>query len=338
MAERPRKSASSVGNADQLLSLLRSHARRDDRRFISVALQLAEDAARKGHAKVAEEMQAVISEARTAMSALEMSREPIPLAKPRGELAGIITASFPKIVLADLVLPAELTGRLRKIVKEHEARGELGNFGLHPRRKFLLCGPPGTGKTMTASAVAGELNFPLFTVQLDGLITKFMGETAAKLRLVFDAMSTTRGVYLFDEVDALATARATGNDVGEARRILNSLLQFLEDDKSNSLIFAATNHPELLDKAVFRRFDSLLRYGLPSADLVRPILSNNLLAFDLKDIDWQKVADASRGLSQADLTRAAEDAARDAVLERNGILSTDLLTGAVAERRESNPQ
>jgi SpoVK/Ycf46/Vps4 family AAA+-type ATPase len=336
MTDRPKRAASSIGNADQLISLIRSHAKRDDHRFISVALQLADDAARKGHTKVAEEMHSLITEARAAMSALETSKEPIPLAKPRGELASIVTATFPKFALSDLVLPADLATRLRKIVKEHGARSTLGNFGLQPRRKFLLSGPPGTGKTMTASAIAGELHFPLFTIQLDGLITKFMGETAAKLRLVFDAMATTRGVYFFDEVDALATARASGNDVGEARRILNSLLQFLDDDKSTSLVFAATNHPELLDRAVFRRFDAQLRYTLPDPDLVQPILTNNLLAFELNEIDWSKIVQAAHGLSQADLARSADDAARDAVLDHNGLITTDLLIAAMAERRGDN--
>jgi SpoVK/Ycf46/Vps4 family AAA+-type ATPase len=333
MTEHPKRSAGSVGNADQLLSLLRSHAKRDDRRFISVALQMADDAARRGHAKLADEMQTIISEARAAMSAVEPSREPIPLTKPRGELASILSASFPRLKLNDLVLPTDLSGRLKRIVKEHMARGRLGDFGLTPRRKFLLCGPPGTGKTMTAAAIAGELQFPLFTILLDGLITKFMGETAAKLRLVFDAMSTTRGVYFFDEVDALATSRAIGNDVGEARRILNSLLQFLDDDKSTSLVFAATNHPELLDRAVYRRFDSQLHYALPTGSLVRPVLENNLLSFDLGEIEWKQVTEVALGLSQADLARAAGDAARDAVLEHNGVLTASLLINALTERK-----
>jgi SpoVK/Ycf46/Vps4 family AAA+-type ATPase len=332
MTERTKR-AGTLGNAEQLLSLLRSHAKRDDRRFISVALQIADEAARRGHSRVAEEMQAVIAEARANLSALESTHDPIPLAKPRGELAGILSASFPRLKLNDLVLQANLSARLRRIVKEHLARSELGEFGLTPRRKFLLCGPPGTGKTMTAAAVAGELQFPLFTILLDGLITKFMGETAAKLRLVFDAMATTRGVYFFDEVDALATSRAIGNDVGEARRILNSLLQFLDDDKSTSLIFAATNHPELLDRAVYRRFDSQLHYALPDEALIRPVMGNNLLSFNLEEIDWEKVTEVALGLSQADLARAAGDAARDAVLEHNGLLTTTLLTTALAERK-----
>jgi SpoVK/Ycf46/Vps4 family AAA+-type ATPase len=100
---------------------------------------------------------------------------------------------------------------------------------------------------MTATALASELHMPLFTVLIDGLMTKFMGETAAKLRLIFAAMEETRGVYLFD---AIGARRGERNDVGEIRRVLNSFLQFLEQDESGSLIIAATNHPELLDPAL----------------------------------------------------------------------------------------
>lgn len=332
MSERSKGHSASVASAEQLLSLVSSFVKRDDKRFVSVALQLAEAAAKRGHTRVAEEMQSVIGQARRNLSATESSNDPIPMVRPRGELVGIVSVSFPKSKLADLVLPHTLADRLRKIVKEHVARERLGDFGLQPRRKFLLSGPPGTGKTMTAAAIAGQLQLPLFTVQLDGLFTRFMGETAAKLRLVFDAMATTRGIYFFDEVDALATARSAGNDVGEARRILNSLLQFLDEDKSTSVIFAATNHPELLDRAVFRRFDSQLRYALPDRMLVRPLLENNLLAFELGGIDWEAVERAVDGHSQADLARSADDAARDAVLEHNGVLTTELLIAALSER------
>ena len=113
-------------------------------------------------------------------------------------------------------------------------------------RKLLLVGPPGTGKTMTAAALAGELGLPLFSIRLDGLITKYMGETAAKLRLVFDAIQATRGVYLFDEFDALGGERSAKNDVGEIRRVLNSFLQFLEQDDSASIVMGATNHVEIV--------------------------------------------------------------------------------------------
>jgi len=139
-----------------------------------------------------------------------------------------------------------------------------------------MTGPPGTGKTSTARVVAGELGLPLFTVRLDALMTKYMGETAAKLRLVFDQLSDVRGVYLFDEVDALAAERSLGNDVGEIRRVINSFLQFLEEDLSDSIVLAASNHSGLLDRAFFRRFDVTLDFDLPDDAGVRELIVDRL--------------------------------------------------------------
>jgi SpoVK/Ycf46/Vps4 family AAA+-type ATPase len=188
---------------------------------------------------------------------------------------------------------------------------------------------------MTAASLAGELRLPLFTVVLDGLITKFMGDTAGKLRLVFDAMNATRGVYFFDEFDAIGAKRAERNDVGEIRRVLNSFLQFLEQDDSQGLIIAATNHPELLDKALFRRFDDVVEYALPDADLVQRILKARLTAFDTRGLAWDEAAEAAVGLSPAEVVRSAENAAKSVVLAGRKRVTLAELKDAIAERREA---
>lgn len=186
---------------------------------------------------------------------------------------------------------------------------------------------------MTASALAGELHLPLFLIRLDGLITKFMGETAAKLRLVFEAMQETRGVYLFDEVDALGGARVQGNDVGEIRRVLNSFLQFLEQDQSDSMLVAATNHPQLLDRALFRRFDSVIEYPVPSPEIVRSIIRNRLATMRIGRIEWRTVTHAAEGLSHAEVTLAAERAAKDMILSNAKTVTTSALVAALQERQ-----
>jgi SpoVK/Ycf46/Vps4 family AAA+-type ATPase len=185
---------------------------------------------------------------------------------------------------------------------------------------------------MTAAALAGELKLPLLAVRLDGLITKFMGETAAKLRLVFDAMIPTRGVYLFDEFDAIGTDRGRRNDVGEMRRVVNSFLQFLESDDSDSLILAATNHQESLDPALFRRFDDVIRYGPPDATQVEQLAKNRLNTFDLRTVNWDEVRSAAAGLSCAEVARACLEAAKAAVLGGRAAIATDHLLATLRER------
>jgi len=201
----------------------------------------------------------------------------------------------------------------------------------------LLVGPPGSGKTMSASAIAGECGLPLLFVQLHSLITKYMGETAAKLHLIFDAMVQTRGVYLFDEFDAIGAERSARNDVGEIRRVLNSFLQFLERDDSESIIIAATNFVGMLDKALFRRFDDIIRYELPSAEMVHKLIENRLTGFSIADIKWRPITMAARGLSHAEVTRACEDAARRAVLSGTDVVTMEGLRQSL-EARHHRPR
>ncbi len=188
---------------------------------------------------------------------------------------------------------------------------------------------------MTASVLAGELRVPLFSIQLHSLITKFMGETAAKLRLVFDALEQTRGVYFFDEFDALGGERAASNDVGEIRRVLNSFLQFLEQDVSDSLVIAATNFAGLLDRALFRRFDAVIEYQLPSKETAILIMKARLAMLKTDEVNWNEPADAAEGLSHADVARACEQAAKGAILGDRTSVKTAELVETLAERRPS---
>lgn len=249
-----------MATGEQLKALIKSYIDGDGARFFALALQVAAHEARRGHGKLAQEIRALIDRARAAASQAEIAKKLVPIVHPRGELAGLFSASYPKLHLSDMVLEEPIQARLTRIVREQRARHKLRGFSLEPRRKLLLVGPPGTGKTMTAGALAGELQLPLFIIRLDSLITKFMGETAAKLRLVFEAMASSRGVYLFDEFDSIGAQRALPNEVGEIRRVLNSFLQCIEHDTSDSLILAATNHPDVLDRALFRRFDDVIEY------------------------------------------------------------------------------
>lgn len=323
--------------ARHIVALLQSHVSGDEDRFLSVATQVAAHEARQGHGKVAQELRELIDTAKGKSSTVgRRTAGPVPMAQPKGELTSLLAARYSDLRLNDMVLTDELGARLKRVLVEQRQRARLEARGLKPRRKLLLVGPPGSGKTMTASALAGELRLPLFTVLYDGLIGKLMGETASRLRLVFDAIAMQRGVYFFDEFDAIGTQRAGLNDVGEIRRVLSSFLQFVENDDGPSLIVAATNHPELLDKALFRRFDDVISYGLPSPDVARGILQARLAAFKL-DIAWSKVDDVTVGLSQAEIARAADEAAKVAVLNDVNHIETDLLLAMLVERSAAAP-
>jgi SpoVK/Ycf46/Vps4 family AAA+-type ATPase len=269
-------------------------------------MQLAAHEARLGHGKLARELRDLIDEARSKKAVAKRRPSPVPLATPRGELAGLLSVSYPDVRLEDMILRGAVERKLRRLLREQCQQAKLLTHALPPRAKVLLVGPPGSGKTMSTRALAGELRLPLFTILLDGLITKFMGETAVKLRLVFDAIRETRGVYLFDEFDAIGGQRTLMNDVGEIRRVLNSFLHFLEQAEPTSVIVAATNHPDLLDPALFRRFDDVIEYSLPTEELACKAFQARLQGLETGEVDWRRVVAAATGLSYADIVKACD--------------------------------
>lgn len=316
-------------SGDHLKALLKAYAQGDNAQFQSIAMQIAASEARLGHSKLAEELKQIIDAAKIKLPI--QGTTPIPMARPRGEIADLLSVSYPEIRLNSLVGSAKLQKALARVVKEHKTIVDIRGHGLSPRRKLLLLGPPGTGKTMTASALAGELGLPLFVVRLDRLITRFMGETAAKLRLIFDAISQTRAVYLFDEFDSIGSERGLANDVGEIRRVLNSFLLMVEQDTSDSLILAATNHPSLLDRALFRRFDDILEYKLPDADEIAAMLKTKFSGQKTARLYWTRLAKRASGLSFADVSRAADDAIKHSVIEKVKITQA-AVAAAIDER------
>ena len=321
-----------MATAEQLKALIRSHTEGDDERFSSVALQVAAHAARTGHTKLAQEVRDIIDEARPRTI---RRPGPVPVVQPRGELAGLLSAAFPSVRLAEMALEPTLERILSRVLREQREREKLREHGLEPQRKLLLVGPPGTGKTMTASMLAGELGLPMFTIQMHALMTRFMGETAAKLRLVFDAIQQTRAVYLFDEFDALGADRAMGNDVGEMRRVLTSFLVLLEQDASDSLVIGATNHADALDRALFRRFDAVITYELPSAKEAVDVMQTRLALLPTSDVDWQAAANAAHGLSHGELVMACQVTAKDVILDAEPGVTTAHLVRSLHERRKA---
>lgn len=321
-------------STNQIVALLNSHIEGDEEQFLSIALQYAAQQARQGHAEDAAKLKRLVQKARERGASAPAAQSPIPLARPRSELQGLVESGYPKIKLDSMVLADTVRERLLRVVRQQAERARLREHGQVPATHLLLVGPPGTGKTMTASALAGELRMPLFTVRLDSLFSRFFGETAGKLRLLFDQIAQTRGVYLLDEFDAIGARRGDPNDVGEIRRVLNSVLAFMEEpNATDSLVIAATNHAEILDKALARRFDDVVEYGPPDADAARSLLSRRLGKFKLSLKAWQRVIPLADGLSQGELVRAADMVVKDAILEGAKSASADRLVQALEDRQ-----
>lgn len=319
-----------AGNGQHVAAMVRSHAAGDDESFYSVALQVAAREAKAGHHVLANDIKKAVDVSREREHAGKITA----LAQPRGEVAELVEATYPDVRLRELVAPSELVAQIKQVLAEQRQRKNLLDHGFSPAHRLLLEGPPGTGKTMTAAVLATELAVPMFTVRLDSLLSKFMGETASKLRLVFDSIAQRRAVYFFDEFDALGADRS-GNDVGEARRILNSFLVFLEEASAESLVLAATNHRSILDKALFRRFDAVLTYTLPDARQAGAVMRARLGTL-ATGTSMAKLGNYTAGLSHAELVKAAETAAKTVLIRGETKVQRDDLIAALTSRRTAS--
>ena len=323
-----------MASSVQMKSLLNSHYIGDEEHFNTVALQIAAAEAKQGHQKFADEVKTLVNNAKSG----RLRKQTISFNRPSEELRGLLSVAYPEKRLFDIILTQPLQAKIDRILLEYRHIERITQHGLIPKCKLILIGPPGTGKTMTASVLAGELGLPLFQVRLDGLISRYMGETASKLRLIFDSIENTLGVFFFDEFDAIGAERGLANDVGEARRILNSFLQMVEETRSNSLILAATNHPQILDNALFRRFDDALIYELPDNGHIETLLKERLSEYVTENFEWKIIAEKAKGLSYAEITHAINEVIKTVVMNCERKINIDAVLSALGERQEMKKQ
>lgn len=323
--------------ADQIKALIKSFGESDESRFFSTALQIAATEARKGHTTFAQELKKLIDQAKKEKSLNVIQQKAVPLNLPKRELQDLIEVFQPKIKLVDMVLDEAIGTSLKKVIREQNKWQLLQAHNLEPKRKLLLTGAPGTGKTMTAQAIAGELGLAVYIIRLDGLMSKFLGESIAKLRLIFDAMIDHRAVYLFDEFDSIGSHRNQGQDVGEIKRVLNSFLINIEKDKSNSILIAATNLPESLDIALFRRFDEILKYPLPEEKHIIEIIKKTTKAFSFSaKVNFKELSKITLGLNYSEIVKACEETIKEMILSDTDKLDVSILQHNLEKRNVIN--
>lgn len=300
-----------MATADQILSLIRNHINNDDAQFRKVALQISAVEARSGHAIIARTIQELLRQKNTSLGTVR-------LVSKNKEVDDLLLQLDTYDDIKSLILTNSVEEKLERIIKEYLKKETLRKYGLVNRRKLLLYGASGTGKTMTASVLAKEFNLPFFVVRTERVVTKFMGETGQKLGRIFDFISEVPAVYLFDEFDAIGSQRGMDNEVGEQRRILNTFLQLLERDDSDSFIIAATNSIESIDKAMFRRFDDVIEYNLPDREQRLALLHEYL--YTAKDLDFTLAESLFEGMSHAEIKMLCSDIFKESLLNDKKIV------------------
>jgi len=328
-------------NADLLRRLVRAIATGSEADLQRLANAVIESERRSGHTKLAAQLESIVEKARPAstVSAVatdsERSLKQLPLSRRHGELLATV---IPHDALEHhMVLPSEVEQRFARIEQEFAARERLGAYGLRNRKTILLYGPPGCGKSLGAKRLAWNTGLQLIKVRFDALLSSFFGESAANLRSVFEAAKERPCVLLLDECDFIARSRATPNDIGEASRIVNSLLQLMEEYDAPGLLVATTNVESSLDNALFRRFDEVFQIPLPGPEEVEKLLRMTLSSVQLaKHIDWSSLVQQLAGGSAAMSVKAAQDAAKAAVLSGERVVTLPLLHKAIDELQHDN--
>lgn len=320
-------------NTELLKRLVRAIAEGSQGDLDLLANTVIEAERQVGHNKLADQLTAILSRSRPNKTGAREDRKSLsdlPTSRRHGES---LVSLIPRELLEHhMVVPKSIESRFERIEKEYAARERLGAYGLRPRKTILLYGPPGCGKSLGAKRLAWNVGLPLLKVRFDALISSYFGESAANLRSVFESAKERPCVLLLDECDSIARSRTTSKDIGEASRIVNSLLTLMEEYDAPGLLVATTNVENSLDSALFRRFDEVFLVPPPGdseiENLLKLTLSSVLVA---ENFDWRPIIQSLSGLSAAMVVKAAQDAAKAAVLSGQKIVTTNHLKTAIAE-------
>jgi SpoVK/Ycf46/Vps4 family AAA+-type ATPase len=308
-----------------------------------LAGKIVEGERRTGHNILADQLEAILKQPKprgnghTPTINGDRTLKELPLSRRQGEsLAALFEAES---LEHHMVLPAVAEERFARIEGEFAAKERLGLYGLRPRKTILLYGPPGCGKSLGAKRLAWKTGLPLMKVRFDALLSSYFGESAANLRSIFIAAKEHPCVLLLDECDFIARSRNNARDIGEASRIVNSLLQLMEDYDAPGLLVATTNVESSLDSALFRRFDDVFLVPLPGPEEIQKLLQMTLSAVRVIEmINWERIVEQLSGVSAAMVVKAAQDAAKAAVLQgKKGITESDLRQAVAELRRDENP-
>ncbi len=327
-------------NADILKRIVRAIASGSQDDLTRLAHTVVESERRTGHTKLAEQLEAILKKPRlvksenTSSSDSDRSMKELPLSRRHGELLATV---IPRDALEHhMVLPPEIEDRFARIEREYAARERLGAYGLRNRKTVLLYGQPGCGKSLGAKRLAWNTGLPLLKVRFDALLSSYFGESASNLRAVFQAAKERPYVLLLDECDFIARSRGNSKDIGEASRIVNSLLQLMEEYDAPGLLVATTNVEESLDNALFRRFDDVFQVPPPGSEEIEKLLRMTLSSVKVAEpIKWDNVVKLLIGTSAAMIVKAAQDSAKAAVLRGEKIVTESLLKKAISELKHA---
>lgn len=304
-----------MARSDLLKKLFRGYKLGDQQTFMDAALEIVADEKKKSHDLLANELLRILDYGNSQKAMpfqLTQQFENLPKDSDRG--ASLFEIRQPQKYLSDLIIDDENRQTLLNVINEFRQWEVLEANGLKPMQKLLFCGPPGCGKTATAEAMAGELGLPILYIRFDAVVSSLLGETAANLRKVFDYASRGSWVILFDEFDAIGRSRDDASEHGELKRVVNSFLQLLDRYSGRSIVIAATNFERVLDPALWRRFDEIIRFEKPSERQIVLLLKKKLATAKLQTSKLGVLSKKLVGMSHAEVERVCFDLLRNTII------------------------
>jgi len=312
---------------DLVKQLFLSFNEKDSETFVKTARDYIENEKRKKHNLVAKELEKALFSTNSVPNGSKRFKNSLPI--PRDTEKGfplLEIQQFDKSI-DGLIVADEVKVQLEQVIREFKDSDILATYNLQNKKKILLCGKPGTGKTFSAQIVSSVLNIPLVYVRFDAIISSYLGETATNLRKVFDYIESSTWIVLFDEFDVIGKNRDDSHEHGEIKRVVNNFLQMLDNFKGDSIILAATNHQNMLDPAIWRRFDEVIYYELPDENTRKQLFDIYLRPIKKDaDIDIAKAISMTGGFSPADLKMVIEEAMKAAIIaSRNHVGQKEII-------------
>ncbi len=311
-------------SADPLVRLFRAYRDQNDSAFRKAADAIIADNLAANHHGRATELRAALGAGQEDRPLSESTRLST-LPRGKASVDSLLTVYHEPANTQELLLAPATRQRIDRVIEEKRSQKKLARHGYRPKSKLLFWGPPGCGKTLTAHYLANQFNMKVGVVRLSSLISSLLGETAAKIQQLFDSAQQTPMVLLFDEIDAIAKTRDDVYDVGELKRVVNSLLQAMDTFVAReSILIGASNYQTKLDPAIWRRFDDVISFPQPS-----PELRSHYIQHQLNGVEFvgslEKLVRATAGMSFADLERVLVESIKTMILaDRSKLTETDI--------------
>ena len=327
-----------MASGEILIKLFKAFKDNDDVEFSKIAFDIIEEEKRKNHNLLAMKLNKIMFDESNKYYPKKNTinnKKQIPIDRDTG--IELLDVKFTQKALNDVILSNENQEKINNIINEYFNRDILKTYKLSPKTKILFCGPPGCGKTITAEAIASELQIPLLYTRFDSIVSSLLGETSTNLRKVFDFAKNGEWVLFFDEFDSIGKSREYMSEHSELKRVVNSYLQLMDNFNSDTIIISATNYETMIDKALWRRFDEIIFFDKPTESDILRLLEKKFKSINYKGIDLNKYVLKFSGMAFSDIDRTCREAIKQMVLTNSDRLTDTILTKVInneIKRRE----